>query len=687
MTPRDNRFWGVAVSLVMLSVFFHMPSCAEGEDAQEIADRRFAVHYRGLQRLGMDNRGEFANPDCVPLWAPNLEYPGGSGTFFLFSGGLWVGAMKDGVPIVSVCTDGDNGTNEYGSLEFATQEDLANEEIGSVGWLEKGTSAETLGEYAEEIACPPNLGYLGIGVHDVDDDGDGLIDEDPAGDISQDYLDNDGDGLIDLDDPDYDGDVVPGSRDDDGDGLIDEDDLAWAGQELITAYVDTCESCMDHADSDGFTPLGIRVVQHSYQWSEPYADDFILVEYAVTNIGNGMLADVALGMFFDFHVGHYNEGCGSEDDITFYVDSLQLAVGADNDFNNGLLSARLFGVCPVATPIDGYRMTYANFNSLHGGDPHDGPAKYQLLVSGNRDPDCFDVNDWRFVLAVGPLGDLEPGETMRVTFAIVNGVEEEDLISHAIQAKNVWDTGVGVPTGPDAPIFMAMAFEHWSVVRWQDNAERSIDPITGKLDFQGYNVWRAAEGDAWVLLATHDLPDTIGLNAGWPPPESVVSEYAYECIDQGLTAGVTYRYVVTAFDDGENGDGIHDEAWDERHGGIGVLESSREGAHEVVPAAAVSDSGEVNQVYVVPNPYWGSSVLERGGEAAKIDFRGLPPVCEIKIYTLAGDFVRELFHTNGLSWERWDLRNEDGREVAGGIYLYRIGSGGKERIGKFVVVR
>ena len=66
-----------------------------------IAQARFANHIKGLQWMGMANKGEWGNPDVRPIFLPELEYPGGSGTVFLFSGGLWVGAVKNGVPIVS----------------------------------------------------------------------------------------------------------------------------------------------------------------------------------------------------------------------------------------------------------------------------------------------------------------------------------------------------------------------------------------------------------------------------------------------------------------------------------------------------------------------------------------------------------------------------------------------------------
>jgi hypothetical protein len=224
-------------------------------------------------------------------------------------------------------------------------------------------------------------------------------------------------------------------------------------------------------------------------------------------------------------------------------------------------------------------------------------------------------------------------------------------------------------------------------IAWDNEAEQSIELTTGLQDFQGYNIWRTVDGDAWTLAASYDLPDTIGMNVGWPPSQSADSTYAYEYVDNGLMNGARLRYVVTAFDDGNNGDGIHNQAWEERHDFIGVLESSREAAQIAIPAEAAQPDGDLDSVYVVPNPFLGSSRMEIGQQERLLEFRGLPPSCLIAIYTLAGDFVRELWHTDGLSWETWDLKSREGREVAGGVYLYRIAAGGKERLGKFLVVR
>jgi len=432
-----------------------------------IAPTIFAVHDKGLHWLMMANHGEFSNPDNRPAGPPTsyapessqrnseLEYPGGSATVFLFSGGLWVGAIKNGERIVSTVVDGDNGTREFGPLEFGP--------VGSqppIAWLyqSKGIARKEVDDDRDWTSADdldgngqPSADWDGP-TRDANGDGNFVydpephIDEDPVGDISFDFLDNDSDGLIDANDPNRDGDLVPGSRDDDGDGRQDEDTLARASQEWITAYVDTCQTCLEAPDIDGFRPLGIRVVQHSYQWVESLADDFLIVDYLVTNIGNDLLQNVWLATFFDFDVGHMTQSGPrrSEDDITFFIDSLQTAIGGDKDTDGGLLAAQFFGVRVLQTPNPNISVSYLNFERL-GGDPNDNVEKYLKMSGGVRDPDQFNVADWRFLFSFGPLGDLAPGQTLPVTIAMVNGLDLNAIVENSRQALAFFQSsGIGV---------------------------------------------------------------------------------------------------------------------------------------------------------------------------------------------------------------------------------------------------
>jgi hypothetical protein len=80
----------------------------------------------------------------------------------------------------------------------------------------------------------------------------------------------------------------------------------------------------------------------------------------------------------------------------------------------------------------------------------------------------------------------------------------------------------------------------------------------------------------------------------------------------------------------------------------------------------------LDQVTVVPNPYRGSAAWDPTGQH-RLEFRGLPSVAEIRIYTAAGDLIRILEHNSSTSGaESWDLKNQNGEDVVSGIYMYRI---------------
>jgi len=104
---------------------------------------------------------------------------------------------------------------------------------------------------------------------------------------------------------------------------------------------------------------------------------------------------------------------------------------------------------------------------------------------------------------------------------------------------------------------------------------------------------------------------------------------------------------------------------------------------------------KVNPVYAYPVPFrpnGPSAGVGPGGsgtEAAGITFTNLPTEGVIEIFTLDGRFVRRLTIPVGLSPAAlvWDVKNENGVKVASSVYLWRVVSGGNQKIGKLMVIR
>lgn len=93
----------------------------------------------------------------------------------------------------------------------------------------------------------------------------------------------------------------------------------------------------------------------------------------------------------------------------------------------------------------------------------------------------------------------------------------------------------------------------------------------------------------------------------------------------------------------------------------------------------VSPSKKLSDIVPYPNPI----VIKTGDE--KVSF-SLPPYgSKIKIFTVAGDYIKEI--TSEHNW-KWDLKNRSGKLVSGGIYLFLVDDGkGNSWVGKIAVIR
>ena len=95
----------------------------------------------------------------------------------------------------------------------------------------------------------------------------------------------------------------------------------------------------------------------------------------------------------------------------------------------------------------------------------------------------------------------------------------------------------------------------------------------------------------------------------------------------------------------------------------------------------------LERVGVVPNPFRAGEFWDQTG-AHELHFINLPPRATIRIYTVAGDLVARLDHNDRIrDFERWDLKNQRGRDVASGIYVYRVESDAFEFQDRFIVIR
>ena len=93
----------------------------------------------------------------------------------------------------------------------------------------------------------------------------------------------------------------------------------------------------------------------------------------------------------------------------------------------------------------------------------------------------------------------------------------------------------------------------------------------------------------------------------------------------------------------------------------------------------------LQDINIVPNPYYGYSTYEHGALETYVRIVNLPANCTISIYTVNGTLIRTLSHgSDATSFVEWDLKNHANIPIASGVYLIYVNAPGiGERTLKF----
>jgi hypothetical protein len=112
-----------------------------------------------------------------------------------------------------------------------------------------------------------------------------------------------------------------------------------------------------------------------------------------------------------------------------------------------------------------------------------------------------------------------------------------------------------------------------------------------------------------------------------------------------------------------------------------------------VKGSAASVKNALDNIRVVPNPYYAYSAYETNRLDNRVRITNLPSVCTIKIFTMNGTLVRtfkrdvsgqedQFTDVNGIvqharaSYQDWDLKNQSNIPVASGLYIIYIDAPG-----------
>ncbi len=361
-------------------------------------------HNVGNIWLRVSNYGFFGSgSDGSPPY-PSLEYPGGSGIDYLYQGALWFGAKKyrrdDSGRKLYWLHDNPTSTNNQtitqSDPQWSPTKRAVVDTLVTIGFDGDKGLYEFLPAYNPLLVANASMqgDYNFYNAFDniasastrsqrrgVDDDGDGIIDEDgvgytfpfrkaselpvPFASFGGKHIhetDNFGIinmannseiwfplGFMDLSDtsnPSY---AFSMPYDDDGDGQIDEDGAPVSEQDFISYYYDYCpfgttgdRDLGRDRSSNNHYPLNIRVRQMSYQWSFEYIKNLVYVEFNITNMNTAYqdtLFDCAMGIYMDCDAGPQSWGAEkAADDVSGYVkgEGYEFAYTRDFDRDGGL---------------------------------------------------------------------------------------------------------------------------------------------------------------------------------------------------------------------------------------------------------------------------------------------------------------------------------------------------------------
>jgi hypothetical protein len=459
-----------------------------------------------------------------------------------------------------------------------------------------------------------------------------------------------------------------------------------ADQDFVCRYRDYQIPIMDQVE-----PLYLDVIQITHAWSADLLDEWIYFEfYLIPTKYN--LTDVWIAWWAQASLDPPGRSGSGFDNLVYYDAERHMGIvedqkGSDDDHIAGPVGYIIF----PPDDIDPSSLQWT-FNNRIMTDHFD-EFQYDLTSAGTIDPPSTDGDGGDrgfFRLAFGPV-NINKGDTLHFTMGEVFGEGKQNLLRNADRLAGLRLRDFKTPSPPPLPPLRVKPSNHAVTLSWDPqegdvNPETYTDPNRFEYNdnpFEGYRIYKSMNSinGPWTLLQEFDVADN-----GIRSDIGISRTYT----DLGLLNNIEYYYSVTAFSK-------PDSHWDELETGITL------NAVEVTPGTAAPQ--KVGEVAVVPNPYRGDeSYYEykppwekstgRGNrwieQDRRIQFINLPTPCEIRIYTLAGDLIQTIQHTDSdRGFADWNLISRVGQTVASGIYLFSVEDkkNGDVQVGKFVIIK
>lgn len=475
--------------------------------------------------------------------------------------------------------------------------------------------------------------------------------------------------------------------------------------------------------------LDMRIHQTIWSWGVPDADKFVVLKFEIENKSNKPYNEMYFNFYSDLDIGgNDNEAREWADDCINFIKEKELVYFYDADnYSSEWGEPNPFpaGVVFLKTPndqgitdwhwidvdIDEVRVNSAVWDSvsyyLMKSDTsffHNSPTfkVSDYFHLGNNplkgthydDPNTTRIVDGTGKLIGGPMVayicngpfTVQPGERAEIIVACVVGDNEQDLIAVTDKVWEYYNNDFVIAVLP-TPTLNATFGDRTVTLNWSNQLDIEYEnpylPVPLN-DLEGYKLYRTTDPSLsrWEEVASFPMQFK---------GQSSIDPSAYEFKDTDVLNGFRYFYNLCVYRTSPSGNLLESAKLadlrniDNQPNALAVIP-------ETVPAQTAAD---LDRIKVVPNPYvisaaWDEARLGNspfGEPIRNLNFTHLPSPCTIKIFTVDGDLVATLEHTNDTGKEEWNLLTSERRPVVSGIYFYHIESQLGEKTGRFAIIR
>jgi serine protease len=187
-------------------------------------------------------------------------------------------------------------------------------------------------------------------------------------------------------------------------------------------------------DTPSLTPLNIKVKHKAYAWNTTADQNYVIVNYEITNNSSSVISNLFAGLFMDWDIQDYSRNKAN-------YDSDEKLGYTWNTEANGLYA----GVKLLSSDAPANFYAIDNISGGGGGvditSGYDNSKKYLTLSTQRLQAGTSEGNDVAVVMSSGPF-NLIPGEVADVSFALIAGESLNTLISAGQAAQIKYESEV-----------------------------------------------------------------------------------------------------------------------------------------------------------------------------------------------------------------------------------------------------